>query len=171
MTEVSNSKDKVNVFFDNLKKLSKNNLVNLKKCAGKEYKEAKANSLSVFYSILPNDVYTRDEYIYYTVACLYAMYDGSMGNKTFQENLKMLKNTGIEKKFIYLLDDTLNEDSLMLSKIFRLVKMLQREGHKINFENLLRDLLYWNHPDKFIQRKWAFTYFSNEKLDNKEEEK
>ena len=42
-----------------------------------------------------------------------------------------------------------------------------------DFEVLAEDLVYWNHPDRYIQRKWLRTICSNnyQTNNNEEEEK
>ena len=110
--------------------------------------------------------------IYYLVAGLWAL--NSQDNPGYRQSLPsacgMLyisndKAPSIEKRFIALLDADEGQLSYRLRQMVALLK-----DFSINFDELLNDLVSWNHPEKFIQVKWAKTFYHNEmESDNKPE--
>ena len=43
----------------------------------------------------------------------------------------------------------------MLTKLWRLIKLVRSKAIAIDCEDLLRDLIYWNSDSQRVQRKWA----------------
>lgn len=148
-------------FLFKVSKLGTGDLVALKRSAGKEYYQVNGKALAAFGKVVGEEVKYNEEYIWFNIAALYALFECKNGTKSLAECLRMLGGTGVEKRVINILDDELSEDSLMLSNLTRLVKMLHREGIVPDFERLLKDLLMWNRDDKLIQRQWAIAYFAN----------
>jgi len=110
--------------------------------------------------------------VYYLVAGLWAL--NSQDNPGYRQSLSsacgMLyisngKAPSIEKRFISLLDADEGQISYRLRQLVALLK-----DFSINFDELLNDLVSWNHPGKFIQIKWAKCFYrSEEKTDNEPE--
>ncbi len=66
------------------------------------------------------------------------------------------KSTSTERRFIALLD----ADGEQLSHRLRQMIALLTE-HAIDFEGLLKDLLYWNDDQKRTQSSWARDFYRN----------
>lgn len=108
--------------------------------------------------------------VYYLVAGLWAMRRSELGSQrqTISFACKALyqkndKSPSVEKRFITLLDSDEGQLAHRLRQMSSLLK-----DYSIDFDDLLRDLLLWNHPEKWVQIKWAKDFYRN--LDNKENE-
>jgi len=75
------------------------------------------------------------------------------------------KSPSIEKRFIALLDA--DEDQLA-HRLRQMVALLK--DYAINFDSLLKDLLSWNHLDKFVQIRWAKAFYRTEFMTDREPE-
>lgn len=64
------------------------------------------------------------------------------------------KPTSTERRFITLLDA--DEDQLP-HRLRQMVALLNEQP--VDFQALLDDLLYWNHPDKKVQNAWARAFY------------
>ncbi|MFH1259966.1 MAG: type I-E CRISPR-associated protein Cse2/CasB [Elusimicrobiota bacterium] len=108
--------------------------------------------------------------VFYLVAGLWSLHRGevhgqgqtlSSACKAFY--FKSNKSSSVEKRFIVLLD----ADDGQLSHRLRQIVALLKE-YPIDFDVLLKDLLSWNHPDKWVQIKWAKEFYKD--TDDKENE-
>lgn len=111
--------------------------------------------------------------VYYLVAGLWAMHwqdrDGGVG-QSLANACRMLysandQSPSIERRFIALID----ADSEQLTYRLRQMVALLKE-YEIDFNNLSKDLLSWNHPDKFVQINWAKEFYRNSSEKNEETE-
>jgi CRISPR system Cascade subunit CasB len=75
--------------------------------------------------------------------------------------LKNEKSPSVEKRFMALLDA---DDGQLSNRLRQMVTLLKE--YPIDFDHLLKDLLSWNHPDKWVQIKWAKEFYKAD--DNKE---
>ena len=64
-----------------------------------------------------------------------------------------------EKRFTTLLETPWEEDGFLCRKMERMAKYLKQKGYAVDGAPLLRDLLYWDHEDKFVQKQWIKTYW------------
>ncbi len=107
--------------------------------------------------------------VYYLVAGLWAMYwrDRNSGAGQSLANVcRMLywandQSSSIERRFITLID----ADSEQLPYRLRQMVSLLKE-YEIDFNNLSKDLLSWDHPDKFIQIRWAREFYNQTAEEN-----
>jgi CRISPR type I-E-associated protein CasB/Cse2 len=44
----------------------------------------------------------------------------------------------------------------------REIHFLTNEGKRVNWANLLNDILRWQRSDRWVQRKWAKHYFATQ---------
>ncbi|BDM82864.1 type I-E CRISPR-associated protein Cse2/CasB [Acaryochloris marina] len=98
------------------------------------------------------------------VTCLLAYYpqDIDPGNKsTFGHSARRLKNDdssrGPERRFRALLDTSVED---LRSPLTAMVRLMKSKGIPINYPQLLVDLCRWDHPDQYIQDKWARTFWN-----------
>jgi len=59
-----------------------------------------------------------------------------------------------ERRFIHLLDADREQ---LPNRLRQMVALLNEQP--IDFQTLLGDLLYWNHPDKKVQNAWARAFY------------
>ncbi len=81
-----------------------------------------------------------------------AVFDKDKRGKMSQDDQRKLTST--EKRFITLLDADADQLSYRLRQMIALIK-----EHHIDFEALLKGLLYWNDKQKRTQNAWARDYY------------
>ena len=80
----------------------------------------------------------------------------------------------IKHRIIALLDIPWGNDGYLLGKLSNYSRMLRAKDGSVmpDFDRLADDLAGWNHPDRYVQRRWIKTICglnSTEKDDEKEE--
>jgi CRISPR type I-E-associated protein CasB/Cse2 len=155
------------LFVGRLENLDAGNRARLKRSAGKTLAEAR-NVLGLFFSLLPKEVQPYEESMYFLTATLFPMaQSGTTGNlgQHLKHALTVANAKGLDKRVEVLLD----ADAVQLPyRLRRAVAFLQSERIRVNWRQLLEDLLRWNRPDRPTQKKWARSYFTA--FDSKKEE-
>lgn len=64
---------------------------------------------------------------------------------------------GLDNRFERLLDA---DEQQLPYYLRREVYFLTNEGGRVNWDQLLRDLLHWDYADRRVQRNWARAYFA-----------
>jgi CRISPR system Cascade subunit CasB len=110
---------------------------------------------------LPFGLSPRQEDWYYFIAALFAAHPepGGQGNlgKAFA-HLKAAKNSeSVEKRFVALLNS--HEDDLP-GHLRHAASLLQSRNVPVDWRQLLYDVQYWGHPDRFVQRRWARDFWA-----------
>jgi CRISPR type I-E-associated protein CasB/Cse2 len=157
--------EKIEKFLNNLAGLNAGAKARLKRDAGKEL--AEAHSIGLFFRVLPYGLSASQEEIYFLVATLYPLADNSDA-KNFGASLKTLRQSkkrqrkpteSMDKRFEVLLDANKGQ---LPHRLRQTVKFLKSGEQKIgvNWEQLLKDLLGWQHPSRFVQKQWAREYFA-----------
>jgi CRISPR system Cascade subunit CasB len=106
----------------------------------------------------------QEEKIYYLIASLFAYHQISCGEGNFGSHMrKSIENNNIEateRRFTVLLNAHINElpDYLRQS-----VSYLKSKEEPIHWYSLFDDLNYWTHPNKFVQKKWANSFWGYKK--------
>lgn len=85
--------------------------------------------------------------------------DQSSDNKS-----TILKNTPLERRLVLLLDATFDEDgggemAFRLGQAVKFVLAKNREA-AIDWPQLLKDMRAWDHPDKYVQKHWARSFYT-----------
>ncbi len=70
-------------------------------------------------------------------------------------------SSSLELRFRALLD---SDDDQLPDRLRRLVTYLRSKNLGLNYQRLLDDLLWWDHPDKRVQRRWARAFYGGAKL-------
>lgn len=108
--------------------------------------------------------------VHYLVAGLWAAYRTEEGNGSLSlgQALALLppekKTSSLENRFIALLDA--DEDQLPY-RLRQLVALLKETP--LDFDKLLKDLLYWHVDSKYTQRRWAQEYYRSINTEKTEE--
>lgn len=146
-----------------------------KRSAGKLLSES-TGALSKFYRVLPPGVARYDENKYFLVLCLACKYD-ACEMKPYQQILRIARsaeadnNGPLDRRIDALMTTAWNdEDGLLALKITQILKLTDKTviGIRPDFDELYKDLKAWDHPDKYVQRKWARSIFGP--INNKKEE-
>ncbi len=105
--------------------------------------------------------YNQDEWIF--VACLFTYYPQPIkrdDTRTFGHAARGLtgegNSGGADRRFRALLDSPLED---LRSPLAALVRLLKSKGIAINYPQLILDLCRWEHPDQYVQDKWARAFW------------
>ncbi|MEN4041483.1 MAG: type I-E CRISPR-associated protein Cse2/CasB [Anaerolineaceae bacterium] len=151
---------RISTYILRLEKLDAGERARLKRCVGQTLAEARHGTLGLFYSVLPFDVPAFQHDIYFLVASLYPMTEGNksgdLGASLHQ--MRNSKNTrGVDRRMEILLDA---DEAQLPYRLRQAIHMLQANRVGVNWPQLLEDLLYWTHPSRLVQRRWAQSYFA-----------
>ena len=110
--------------------------------------------------VLPQ--WKKDVDTYLCVASLYAEHPLSTTEDTnFGDQVRALRQhrspDAIDRRFKVLINARNHQEK----HIRAFVQMLETEQIPIQWEQLLYDMLYWNHPDQFVQYEWSMHYWAN----------
>lgn len=75
--------------------------------------------------------------------------------KKTQMNKDEKKKRG-EARFIAILGS--HEDDIH-HRLYHAIRLFKSENLGIDYKQLLKDLINWNHPDHYVQNKWACDYY------------
>lgn len=110
--------------------------------------------------------------VYYLVAGLWAMHwrDRDGATQSIASVCRMLywaseQSPSIERRFITLID---SDEEQLPYRLRQMVGLLKE--YEIDFNKLSKDLLSWNHPDKFVQIRWAREFYNQAAGENNETE-
>lgn len=151
---------KITIFIDRLTQLDAGERARFKRNAGKSLAEARDNALGLFYRLLPPGVHVNQEETYFLVATLYPMAEaGGKGN--FGDALRQIRRDenakGLDRRIEILLDA---DETQLGFRLRQAIRLLHANQVRIDWSRLLTDLLYWTHPERFVQRQWAKSYFN-----------
>jgi CRISPR system Cascade subunit CasB len=155
----SQSDQRITTFIANLNALDAGGKARLKRSAGKRLDEAQ-RSLGLFYSLLPRSgIPARQEPAYWLIATLYPLADttstGSFGAALHRARSAKYRR-GLDRRVEALLD---SDEAQLAYRLGQIVRFLHSDRVPINWQSLLQDLLYWDHPNRFVQKQWARDYF------------
>lgn len=153
------SDQRIPTFIENLTRLDAGGKARLKRSAGRSLDEANHN-LALFYSLLPKPgVPVSQEPNYWLVATLYPLADAATAG-TFGAALYRARATANAKGLDRRVEVLLDSDSAQLAyRLGQAVRFLHSNRVPVNWQGLLEDLLQWEHPSHFVQKKWAKDYF------------
>lgn len=173
---ISKSESLQTNFLDRLIHLKDNDrgaMAVLRRNAGLSIAESQG-ALDVFYRLLPFDI-KYDEEFYFLIATLYPLnpqnvYEGNLGDAMATLRQKR-GNTALDRRMAILLDaqtERLPSGVVIPGELgFRLrqtVKLLASAEVRVNWHDLLRNVLNWNHPEKWVQKSWARAYFGTRNI-------
>lgn len=158
MSEVQ-EKSKPAEFIRRLEQLDTGDRARLKRSAGRTLNEA-SDVIGTFYRALPFGVHTSQEGIYFLVATLFPMAEGDAKGDlgyTLRQARTDRNAKGLDRRVQALLD----ADAAQLPfRLRQAVHFLKSCGKPVDWTRLLEDLLAWEHPDHYVQQRWARSYFS-----------
>lgn len=158
------------MFIRSLMELSTGDLAALKRNAGNTIGESRG-AAGVFYRILPRSVAGRyREEIYFLIATLFGLNKYAFAGD-FGATMRAVKQkTGTEntdRRMAIILDCVFGAvdggrpgGGELPYRLRQSVKLAAGHEVGVDWVNLLDDLCRWDHPQKFIQKKWARSFFS-----------
>lgn len=178
MTVQSDIPKPIQDFVNRLRELDDGERARLKRNAGNGPDESH-NALGLFYKKLLQDRTISEwaENHYFLVATLYPF--EKRPKKKPDENQEPLPSPGnlgaslrtvrtekngegLDHRFERLLDA---DEQQLPFYLRREIQFLTNEGGRVNWERLLHDLLRWQSPNRFVQRRWARDYFATQSED------
>jgi len=167
--------ERINKFVEQLDKLDPGEKARLKRSAGKTLAEAN-NAIGLFYKLLPYNVWRGNEENYFLIATLYPLADASEDVGNFGDSLRRARsskpddNKGLDRRVEILLDSEADEQ--LAYRLRQAVRFLKSRNKPVHWHWLLHDLLRWNRHGRYVQRRWAHSYFvggNASKLENEAE--
>jgi CRISPR system Cascade subunit CasB len=160
---------RVDAFVAELEKLTtpgredRASLARLKRAAGRTLAES-GSLMSFFYRRLPPTVGGRSvEESYFLIATLFPFaprrWSGDLG-----DSLRLLRSQagvneeGVDRRMAALLDAVYVELPFRLRQV---VRLLAQHDLPLDWRRLLEDLRWWDHPDRWVQKRWARSYFGS----------
>jgi CRISPR system Cascade subunit CasB len=148
-------------FCERLAELDSGERARLKRNAGRTLAESR-NALGLFFRLLPANVPRFQEEVYFLVATLYPLAEssdeGNLGN-TLCEVRDPKYAQGLDRRVEVLLDA--NQDQLPF-RLRQAIHFVESRRGAVNWSQLLKDLLAWDHPKRYVQENWARAYFGNQ---------
>ena len=148
-------------FFTNLEKMTVGERTSLKRSIGLAFNQSSAKAWAAFYKAAP--VYRPwEEDPYFFAACAFCFFSDSEGKtRPLVDCLRSMsvESTGIKSRLLALLDTPWDNSGFLLSKLGRILRMVHQKGYRIDVDGLLQDLLGWSHDSRFVQTRWARTFF------------
>jgi CRISPR system Cascade subunit CasB len=136
-------------------------LARLKRCAGRRIAES-GSVMRLFYQLLPGSIHPRAEEDYFLIATLFPMATrrgtGDLGRslRILRWRLAESQHDGIDRRVALLLDSSRAELSFRLRQVIRQVA---RHELPLDWRQILRDIQFWDHPERWVQKRWARSYF------------
>ncbi|MBG0785444.1 MAG: type I-E CRISPR-associated protein Cse2/CasB [Anaerolineaceae bacterium] len=93
---------------------------------------------------------------YALLAALFALHPKSGDTGNMGVHMRQAAGDSVEateRRFVNLLRSSLDDLPFLLRQSVSFIR--SRDGVVINWEQLRKDLLYWDHPDRFVQKNWA----------------
>jgi len=119
-----------------------------------------ADMFPIIAPLLPRDCTVRDERRHYLIASLYAYHPANSGMGNMGDHMRQVCNADNEaatsRRFSVLL--VAHPDDLPLY-LRQAVSYLKSREQPINWRQLYADLKHWDHPDRYIQRRWANAFW------------
>jgi CRISPR system Cascade subunit CasB len=121
----------------------------------------------VYPVVLPylEGIHERQQDIWIFIACLSIYHDQDVepAPRNFAQSCLDLQNSspskGPERRFRTLLDTDLADIQSPITALIRQIKSQKDKKIPVYYPQLLADLCKWNHPDQFVQDRWAKTYW------------
>ncbi len=145
-------------------------LAHLRRGLGKD----SGNATEMFPYILgwTANLYPKDENAYFLVASLIGLYPTNSWKSDEKYNnlgksLSFLKDESesIEKRFVALLNSDFED---LPNHLRQIISLLKSKEAPINWLLLLKDIKFWEHENRNVQRQWAKGFWGNSTTENTE---
>jgi CRISPR system Cascade subunit CasB len=156
-------------FVVKLSTLGTGDLAILKRNAGNTLAESHG-AIAGFYRIMPYGLPKYNEEIFFLVATLYGLnkYPASKDfdfGKTMRR-VKEKSSESVDRRLMALLDSSFGTidgyqsgGGELAYRLRQCVKLANSKEVGVNWVKLLKDLQYWTHESKKVQKSWAKSYF------------
>lgn len=155
-------------FVERLRRLDAADRARLKRNAGNTLAESRG-VIALFFRLLPFGVPERNQRWYFLVATLFPLADpaaekhSNLGETLAVARARKQRNeAGFDRRFEVLLDADADQLGFRLRQI---IQLLHAAKVVVDWEQLLDDLHFWEHPDRFVQMRWARAYYRSERAE------
>lgn len=138
-------------------------LAKLRRGLGKKPGEA-MEVYSVIGNFLAQAKNRAEEDVLYTLATLYGLYpsESSKEESNFGESVsklaeKQVDRDSVEKRFVALLNSHIDD---LPNHLRHMISLLKSKDIRINWLQLLNDIIYWDLDDRRVQRSWAKRFWT-----------
>lgn len=159
-------------FFQKLDALENKHRIRFKRNCGLLLNEVDVETIQTFYRILPRNISAWAENKWFAAACIHCLWKAEETNRrTMQDCIASCSNSqemseSFEKRVTALLATQWEEDGFLCKKLERMAKLLKQKNYAVDGSALLKDLINWNHEDKFVQKQWIKTYWHMTESEN-----
>lgn len=177
-----NDSETIQTFIRELGRLDDGDRAKLKRNAGRSINESR-DVMGLFYNKLLRSVHVSEweEEHFFLIATLFPFDKRRMQQaeeeaeaatetaapsnraRSFGKSLHSVRSeknaSGLDRRVERLLDADAQQLSYYLR---REVQFVANEGGRIDWGQLLQDVLRWDHPERYIQRNWARDYFTSQ---------
>ena len=118
---------------------------------------------------LPNNINNYELTLYTLLAGLFASHPKSTDFGNMGLHLRIAageKQEAAERRFVNLLRSDWEDLSVLLRQS---ISLLKSKDVPVNWEQLRKDLLGWNHIDGYVQKNWARSFWSYRPMDEQSE--
>jgi len=162
-------------FIERIEQLDTGKLAMLRRGCGE--RDAIAGKCPWFYGVLRGE---GNETTSYLVASLMAQYstskiksgshrdEGDFGS-TLKKAFNASGSESMKRRFLILLDSDYNSYTGEGDLPYRLRQMIRYVAHLrlgVDWPQLFDDIKLWNHPDKYVQKRWARSFYGNQRQDD-----
>jgi len=120
---------------------------------------------------LPKEISYTDLNLYALLAALFALHPQTTTLGNMGAHLRVAAGDELEateRRFVNLLRAHIEDLPVLLRHC---VSILQAKDVAVNWEQLRRDLLAWNHPDQYVQKNWARSFWGYAPQESSRKEK
>lgn len=117
---------------------------------------------SMFPYVVPFIHNTYDETVIYIIAPLFGLHPsstakGNLGNHLLAYANEVGDSTATTRRFVQLMRMRLES---LEPRLRQQISLLKSKDILVNWHQLYYDLRFWDHDDRFVQKKWAEAYWS-----------
>lgn len=121
--------------------------------------------ISMYRHVIPRaPQYRKAQDLYFLVAALFTMNTQRGPRESLGKSMSRIKNSSsgdksdsVDGRFNSLLAADLEDIPSYLRQV---ISLLNSKAVPVDWERLLRDLSYWDHPDRFVQLRWAQDFWA-----------
>jgi len=158
----------VDHFIKQLEQLGKGPRAILRRHAGNLLSES-SSVYSLFFRMYPKDQTWYDQDIYFLVATLFPLNQheltGDLGDTLRSVRIRS-DSSSLDRRMAILLDSDFDRSEgrdgggTLSFRLRQLIRLADSQGVGVDWRRLLADLLFWSHPEKRVQQRWAQSYYS-----------
>ena len=132
--------------------------------------EAPGDAPGMFPYVVPWIRDRRQEADIYMIAALFALHPSSTRFGNMGEHMRKLdpkrEDDATERRFVQLL--RMRRDTLE-PRLRQQISILASKDIAVNWHQLIGDVGYWDHPNRYVQRRWAQGFWGSHQTESDKE--